>query len=60
MIEPFAAINAASPPLDPPGDNETSIGFDVIPQSGFEHSNDISVWGTFVLTNGIPPSLTIS
>jgi hypothetical protein len=60
IIDPLEAINAASPPLDPPGDKEMSIELEVVPQRGFEHSKDINVWGTFVLTNGIPPSLMIS
>ena len=60
MIDPLADISAASPPLEPPGDNDLSKILEVTPHNGFEHSKDINVWGTLVLTKGIPPNLKIS
>ena len=38
MMEPPAAMRAASPPLDPPGPRVKSLGFRVTPKIGLEHS----------------------
>ena len=56
MTELPAAMRAASPPLDPPGPLVKSLGFNVTPKIGFEHPNELFVWGMLVRQNGTAPS----
>ena len=59
MIEPFMAIKAPSPPVDPPGDLDGSLGWHVVPKIGFEQSKEATPCGIFVRQNGIAPRWTI-
>jgi hypothetical protein len=55
MTDPPAAISAASPPLDPPGDRLRSRGFRVTPKIGLEQSYEMLVSGRLVRQKGIVP-----
>ena len=54
--EPHAAITAASPPLDPPGERSASHGFTVRPCSGLSVSRKARNCATLVLASGIAPA----
>ncbi len=63
--EPSRLKRAASPPLLPPEVKSCFPSMDlwgltVRPQTGFAHSNESNVCGTFVFRNGIPPALRMT